>query len=246
MFIRKPQYAALSALVFAGSVTAAGPAAAQQGDASADVGLEEIIVTARKRDENLQDVPISITAFTADSIEQRGIESVYDIARLTPNLSFNQTYGRVFDRPVIRGMSQILGERTVSFVVDGVYIAGNITGADLDDVETVEVLKGPQAANFGRGSLAGVISYRTSKPSNEFQGKASASYGDDGYKEVAANISGPMLGDTLTFKLGARYYEYDGQYTGNSSDGRTVRFGSEADQARLGRVALGSRPTTST
>ncbi len=238
MKIRKPQFAALSALALVGGVAASNPTLAQQGttSADADVGLEEIIVTARKRDENLRDVPISITAFTAESIEQRGIESVYDIARLTPNLSFNQTYGRVFDRPVIRGQSQILGERTVSFVVDGVYIAGNITGADLDDVETVEVLKGPQAANFGRGSLAGVISYRTTKPSSEFQGKASASYGDDGYKEVSANITGPLLGETLTFKLGGRYYDYDGQYTGISSDGRKPHFGSEQTKRVSGAI----------
>jgi iron complex outermembrane receptor protein len=227
MNIRKPYCAVASALVLAAGTCAAAPALAQQGATAGDAGLEEIMVTARKRDENLQDVPISITAFTADSIERRGIESVYDIAKLTPNLSFNQTYGRVFDRPVIRGMSQILGERTVSFVVDGVYIAGNITGADLDDLESVEVLKGPQAANFGRGSLAGVISYRTTRPSNEFMGKASASYGDDGFKEISANVSGPLLGDTLTFKLGGRFYEYDGQYTGRSSDGRSVRFGAE-------------------
>ncbi|HPF28433.1 MAG TPA: Plug domain-containing protein, partial [Steroidobacteraceae bacterium] len=175
-----------------------------QGSAAAAGVLEEIVVTARKRTEALQDVPISITAFSADAIERRGIESVYDIAKLTPNLSFNQTYGRVFDRPVIRGMSQLLGERTVSFVVDGVYIAGNITGADLDDIETVEVLKGPQAANFGRASLAGVISYRTTKPSNVFKGRTSVSVGDDGYKEISANITGPLMGETLTYKLGAR------------------------------------------
>ena len=227
MKIRKPQHAALTILLVTTGVAATDPASAQQPVGAADPGLQEVIVTARKRDERLQDVPMSITAFTADAIEQRGIESIYDIARITPNLSFNQTYGRVFDRPVIRGMSQILGERTVSFVVDGVYIAGNITGADLDDVESVEVLKGPQAANFGRGSLAGVISYRTTQPSNEFQGKASASLGDDGYKEVAANITGPLLGDTLSFKLGGRFYEYDGQYTGRSSDGRNPTFGAE-------------------
>ena len=134
MKIRKPQHAALTILLVTTGVAATDPASAQQPVGAADQGLQEVIVTARKRDERLQDVPMSITAFTADAIEQRGIESIYDIARITPNLSFNQTYGRVFDRPVIRGMSQILGERTVSFVVDGVYIAGNITGADLDDV----------------------------------------------------------------------------------------------------------------
>lgn len=216
----------LGLLVFT-SVASVNSATGQQFVAAADQGLQEVIVSARKREERLQDVPISITAFTADAIEQRGIESVYDIGRLTPNLSFNQTYGRVFDRPVIRGMSQILGERTVSFIVDGVYIAGNITGADLDDIESVEVLKGPQATNFGRGSLAGVISYRTTPPSNEFKGKASVSVGDDGYKELAANITGPLLGETLSFKLGGRFYEYDGQYTGRSSDGRNPTFGAE-------------------
>lgn len=214
-------------LLFVTGVASVNSASGQQSVVAADQGLQEVIVSARKREERLQDVPISITAFTADAIEQRGIESVYDIGRLTPNLSFNQTYGRVFDRPVIRGMSQILGERTVSFIVDGVYIAGNITGADLDDIETVEVLKGPQATNFGRGSLAGVISYRTTPPSNEFKGKGSVSVGDDGYKEVAGNISGPLLGDMLSFKLGGRFYEYDGQYTGRSSDGRNPTFGAE-------------------
>lgn len=195
--------------------------AADDGDV-----LEEIIVTARKRTESLQDVPISITAFTSEAIEQRGIESIYDLAKLTPNLSFNQTYGRVFDRPVIRGQSQITGPRTVSFVVDGVYIAGNLS-ADLDDVEQVEVLKGPQAANYGRSSLAGVISYRTRRPSNEWRGRASVSTGDDGYMEASGVVSGPIVADKLSFKLGGRYYDYDGQYTGASSDGRTVSFGSE-------------------
>ncbi|MEZ5514440.1 MAG: TonB-dependent receptor [Steroidobacteraceae bacterium] len=207
-----------------------------QGSAAAAGVLEEIVVTARKRTEALQDVPISITAFSADAIERRGIESVYDIAKLTPNLSFNQTYGRVFDRPVIRGMSQLLGERTVSFVVDGVYIAGNITGADLDDIETVEVLKGPQAANFGRASLAGVISYRTIKPSNVFKGRTSVSVGDDGYKEISANITGPLMGETLTYKLGARYYDYDGQYTARSSDGTFPKLGAEQTKRVSGAI----------
>jgi outer membrane receptor protein involved in Fe transport len=118
-------------------------------------------------------------------------------------------------------------DRGVSFVVDGVYIAGNIQGADLDDLEAVEVLKGPQAANFGRGSLAGVISYRTRKPTREWSGRLSASAGEDGFAEASGFISGPLWSDTLSFKLGARYYDFDGQYTGVSSDGSTPRFGSE-------------------
>jgi outer membrane receptor protein involved in Fe transport len=222
-------------------IGAASPSFAQGTGESAEVALTEVIVTARKREESLQDVPISITAFSEETLTQRGVESIYDLALLTPNLSFTQSFGRVFDRPVIRGQSQILGERTVSYVVDGVYIAGALSGADLDDVESVEVLKGPQAANFGRGSLAGVISYRTRKPTSEWRGKVSSSFGDDGYLESSAHVSGPVVGETLTFKLGARYYDYDGQYTGLSSDGRRPRFGAENTERVSG--SLRWRPT---
>jgi len=225
------------------SVSPASIPVVQAQDAGLDSGgqLQEIVVSARKRDEKLRDVPISITAFTAETMQERGITSVYDLARQTPNLSFNQTYGRAFDRPVIRGMSQILGERTVSFVVDGIYIAGNLTGADLDDIESVEVLKGPQAANFGRASLAGVISYRTKRPTAEWQGKVSASMGQHGFQELAGNFSGALVGDKLTFKLGARYYDYEGRYRAISSDGRTPRMGAENTQRLSG--ALRWQPT---
>lgn len=236
MNMRISRWTILSICVFAAAFLSSAPSEAQNTKATVENKLDEIVVTARKREENLRNVPISITAFTAENMEQRGVTSVYDIARLTPNLSFNQTYGRAFDRPVIRGMSQILGERTVSFVVDGIYIAGNITGADLDDVESVEVLKGPQAANFGRGSLAGVISYRTKKPSAEFGGKLSASVGEDGFTEIAANITGPIFGDKLTFKLGSRYYNYDGHYTAISSDGRRPKMGAEKTQRISGAL----------
>jgi iron complex outermembrane recepter protein len=239
---RRWAWAVSVAIATAGLGLAAPAARAQeQSEASDSLALAEVVVTARKREESLQDVPLSITAFSAESLEQRGIESIYDVARVTPNLSFNQTYGRAFDRPVIRGMSQILGERTVSFVVDGVYVAGNITGADLDDVETLEVLKGPQAANFGRGSLAGVISYRTKRPSAEWTGRASVTAGENGYQEIAGNVSGPIFGETLTFKLGARYYDYDGQYTAVSSDGRTPTVGGEQTKRVSG--ALRWQPT---
>ena len=232
-----------TALVLTFAIAASGPSAFAQQSAASDAGnfaLEEVVVTARKRTESLQDVPISITAFTAEAIEQRGIENVYDLAKLTPNLSFNQTYGRVFDRPVIRGQSQILGERTVSFVVDGIYIAGNMS-ADLDDLEQVEVLKGPQAANFGRGSLAGVISYRTRKPTQDWDGKLSLSLGDYGYGEASGFVSGPLFSDKLSFKLGARYYDFGGVYKANSTDGSQVQLGQEKTKRVSG--ALRWQPT---
>jgi iron complex outermembrane recepter protein len=222
-----------------GLVAMSGPSrvAAQAAGAvgAGELRLEEVVVTARKREESLQDVPLSITAFTAESIEERGIESVYDLARLTPNLSFDQSYGRgVLDRPAIRGQSNLLGARTVSFVVDGVYIAGNLA-ADLDDVAQVEVLKGPQAATYGRAALAGVISYRTKAPSDSLTGKVSVTGGADGYEEVSAFVSGP-IGETLGYKLGARHYAFDGQYEARSSDGRTVTLGAEQTQRVSGAL----------
>jgi outer membrane receptor protein involved in Fe transport len=238
---RRRALAAGLALTAGGALGVPTAWAQDRAEAAGGLALEEIVVTARKREESLQDVPLSITAFSADTLEQRGIESIYDVARVTPNLSFNRTFGRAFDRPVIRGMSQILGARTVSFVVDGIYIAGNVSGNDLDDIETLEVLKGPQAANFGRGSLAGVISYRTRKPTAEWTGKASITGGDHGYKEAAGHVSGPLFGETLTFKLGARWYDYDGQYTAVSSDGRTPTVGGENTKRVSG--ALRWQPT---
>ncbi len=234
----RPKTLLRSALAVGGALLVSSTVALAQGTsastADASLALDEVVVTARKREENLQDVPISITAFSATTIEERGIESVYDIAKLTPNLSFNQSYGRVFDRPVIRGMSQVLGDRTVSFVVDGIYIAGNMS-ADLDDLEQVEILKGPQAASYGRGSLAGVISYRTKKPSRELERKFSLSGGDDGYVEAVGRISGP-IGEKFGFKIGARYYDYDGQYEGVSTDGSKVPLGAESTKRVSGAV----------
>ncbi|MCU0761073.1 MAG: TonB-dependent receptor [Steroidobacteraceae bacterium] len=128
----------------------------------------------------------------------------------------------------------------MSFVVDGIYIAGNMS-ADLDDLEQVEVLKGPQAANFGRGSLAGVISYRTRRPTDEWRGNATVTGGENGWAEATANVSGPIIGETLTFKLGARYYDYDGQYTARSTDGSEVQLGAENTKRVSG--ALLWRPT---
>ena len=129
--VRSWRLACASALLACAAAVPHGALA--QNPAADSLALEEVVVTARKRQESLQDVPVSITAFSSEAIEERGLENVYDLAKLTPNLSFNQSQGRNFDRPVIRGQSYVL-DRGVSFVVDGVYIAGNIHGADLDDL----------------------------------------------------------------------------------------------------------------
>ncbi len=138
-----------------------------------DLVLEEIIVTARKREESLQDVPLSITAFSEEAIAAAGMNSITDVATFTPNLSYRKSLGRAFDRPAIRGQGPILGAQTVGLFIDGVFVAGTLSSTPLDNVERIEVLKGPQAAAFGRATLAGAINYVTKTPGNEWEGKGS-------------------------------------------------------------------------
>jgi outer membrane receptor protein involved in Fe transport len=114
-------------LTFAVAMTIAAmahiPAAWSQDE---EMSLEEVIVTARKRQENLQEVPLSVTAFNASTLQDYRMFSPEDIAGFTPGFSFVNSFGRDSDRPVVRGMSNILGSPNASFFIDGVYVPGTI------------------------------------------------------------------------------------------------------------------------
>lgn len=112
--------------------------------------LEEIVVTARRAEENLQKVPLSITAISSADIQAMGLARVEDIAAMTPGFSFRSGFGRGFERPVIRGMSNISGAANASFFIDGVYVNGSISGYNLDNVERIEVIRGPQGVLLGK------------------------------------------------------------------------------------------------
>jgi outer membrane receptor protein involved in Fe transport len=193
------------------------PAAYAQAPAQTAAAVEEdigdIVVTARKREENLQDVPLSISAFSSATIEEQGLKSIVDIANVTPGLSFRQAFGRTFDRPVIRGMSNIQGAANVAFFLDGIFITGSIGGYNLDNLERVEVIKGPQSALFGRATFAGAVNYITRKPDDDFRGKISATVGEDGMREVSGYVSGPIVEGKLFAEVDGRVYKFGGQYT---------------------------------
>src|SRR5688572_31620626 len=162
---------------FIGTALTIGPAAAQQ--------LDEIVVTARKTEERLQDVPLSVSAFSSEALAESGVRDIYDITRLTPGFSFERInrYGVQggVSRPVIRGMSNILGEGNASVFVDGILFSDSILSFPFDIVERIEVIKGPQAALFGRASFAGAINLVTKKGGNEPENKISlrgAEFGD--------------------------------------------------------------------
>ena len=138
--------------------------------------LEEVTVTARKRAENLQEVPISVTAFTAAEIQAAGIERPVDYLSLIPNVTIVDSANIGDTQVSIRGIvSTRDAESSFAYVVDGVLITNpNAFNEELIDVEQIEVLKGPQGALYGRNAAAGAILVTTQRPDNEFTGKTMA------------------------------------------------------------------------
>lgn len=196
--------------------------AAQEGgdeSAAAPATRDVITVTARKREENLTDVPISITALTEQQIQEAGLDSVADIALQTPGFSFREGFGRSGGgqggagvRPSIRGMSSVLGAPNAAFFVDGVFVSGNITSYQLDNLAQVEVVRGPQSALFGRQTFAGAINLITREPSEETRGQFTATVAEHDHYEATGYISGMLLEDTLFGELSGRYYDFGGDY----------------------------------
>jgi outer membrane receptor protein involved in Fe transport len=201
--------------------------------------LEEIIVTARKTEESLQDVPIAITAFTAEAIEQAGLESVVDIAAQTPGFSFNQGFGRsgggsadASSRPSIRGMSSILGTANASFFVDGIFVSGNPTSYQLDNLERIEVIRGPQSALFGRQTFGGAINFVTRKPTDETRGQVNLTGGEHDHYEASGFVSGAIVPGKFSGELSARYYTFGGDYR-NQSTGKKDINGQQTENVGL-------------
>ena len=180
--------------------------------------LDEIVVTARKREESLQDVPISVTAFSGARLSELQIRNATDIAEFTPGFSFQSYLGRDEDRPVVRGMANILGQANASFFIDGVYVPGSIASTELRNLERVEVIKGPQAALYGRATFAGAINYVTRNPGNEYEGEISLTAAEHSEYEVAASHMGPIIPDQLYYYVAGRYFEYGGEYRNELTD----------------------------
>jgi outer membrane receptor protein involved in Fe transport len=195
--------------------------AQQAGQQAAQgIGLEEIIVTTRKRAENLLEVPLSISAFTAADIEKSGISNVSQLATQTVGFTYHQGFGRLgsgqgggaSNRPSIRGMSNILGAPNAGFFVDGIYVSGNPSSYQLDNLERIEVVKGPQAALFGRGTFAGAINFVTRKPGNDYHGKLEITAGQHDHQDINGYVNGPIVKDKLFLEVNGRYYNFGGDY----------------------------------
>ena len=202
---------------------AAGPAFAQDETAERD----EIVVSARKTEETLQEAPISVSALTAQQIRERGIESIDDLARFAPGLSFSQAFGRSTDRPVIRGQSNVLAnvqfgvESGTAYFIDGIYYPTTLQSIDFNLIRQVEVIRGPQSALYGRNTYAGAINFITIDPSEEHMFRVRGRYAEDQESEVSVTAGGPIIDGVLGAAVTARYYEYGGAYT-NTLTGKNV------------------------
>jgi len=227
----KNKYSSVPALsVLLAGIGVSGQALAQANDEStaytSGFALEEIVVTARKREEGLQNTPISITALSSDGLEKRQIVSIDQVSNVTPNLTINTSsaFSGSSQTPAIflRGIGQtdftLNTDPGVGIYVDGVYISRSVGGLlDLVDVRSVEILRGPQGTLFGRNTIGGAINIVSNQPSDELSGKAKVTLGSDDLTLLSASLSVPFS-DTLKGSIAIQDKSQDGHVT-RVSDG---------------------------
>ena len=182
----------------------AGPASAQ---------LEEIIVTATKRAESIQDVPISISAYSGDFVEDSDIQTLQELSLYAPNFTFATSSQPTNARIVIRGIGSVGNsaiETSVGVFVDGIYYPrpGSVIG-NLVDLEAVEILRGPQGTLFGRNTAAGAISIRTREPEGEFGGFVQAGVGDYDAYSLQGVLNAPFS-DQVAGRIAVKYADRSG------------------------------------
>jgi iron complex outermembrane recepter protein len=205
--------ARLSVLLGGAAMLAIGatPAMAQDAAPSAEDSSDEIVVTALRRSDTLQNTPASITAFNADAIEAAGIERPADFIGLTPNVNLVETQNAGNAFIIIRGITQARNsEPSVAVVVDGVQQVNPAQfNQELFDIEQIEVLKGPQGGLYGRNAIGGAIIISTKQPTDTYEGRFTAGI-DNGFSYYLRGVvSGPIT-DTLRFRVAGSYLDSDG------------------------------------
>lgn len=225
---------------------------AQEADTASDArGIEEIVVTARKTAENVQDVPVAITAFTQETFRNAGLTEFADIAQLTPNFDIrsNAVAGSQFAVSTIRGQTNAFFtlniDQAIAINVNGAPITrGTALFSNLFDVERVEVLKGPQGTLFGKNSTGGAVNIVTKAPVlNEFEGYAQFTAGNFDRLDGEGVVNIPLIDDTLAIRLGTQFTKRDG--FGGASDvfAPGTDFSLADDDEQTYRASLLFKPT---
>ncbi len=218
-----------SVLALVAVLAVPGIAPAQEEEAQAEEArkppaIEEIVVTARYREERVQDTPIAITAFTETTLEKITAQDLRDVGPMTPNLHIQPVVTFPNSAAVhVRGMGaqniESTNEQRSGISIDGVFISRPIaTLIDLFDVERIEVLRGPQGTSFGKNSLAGGLNITTIRPDGTFGAKAEVTIGNEGRKDFRGAVQFPIFGETLYARVSGISQSYDGHFR-NRVDG---------------------------
>jgi len=220
-FRRKMAFIAPMALVSSATPFVAAMAQEQQQQqqsVSAPL-VEEVVVSARKREESLSEIPVSVSAFSEAQLEAINFRSLEDVAVRTPGLQFSEQGGSIPGRYNcalrFRGMnvaSEMPSYQLGSLFVDGMYVLSGCHSLGAEDIQQVEVIKGPQAAYFGRNTFGGAVNYITRAPGNDFGMKAIATIAEKSDTEYLLSAEGPLLGDALRARLSLRHYDKGPDY----------------------------------
>lgn len=238
--------------------TAATPALAQSPAAEDEGGIADIVVTARRTEERLQDAPVSVRAFTAEEIRQRGAVNLQDLVAATPNLILDSRTNAADFRPAVRGISSPLfdpyrNRAVLGFFIDGAPVIANLQTLPLGDVERLEIIRGPQSALYGRATYAGAINFVPSRPGPELAGQAELSAATRETWRAQGSLKGPLFTEALGFRVGGSWYQYGGQHRNRYSGriyGAEENFSATAGldfspsddiEARLNYIYVGDR-----
>src|SRR6516162_9168201 len=207
------------------SVTVPVRAQSQDQTQASQPALEEVVVTARKREEAVLNVPVTMAVFTQQTIESAGIEAPRDFVALVPNMTLVEVQNVGNSFITIRGISQARNsEPSVAVLVDGVLEPNPYEfGQGLNDVTSIQVLKGPQGALYGRNAIGGAIIINTAAPSDHFEGTAKVGVGNGVSERAQLAVGGPIdSAGTFKYRASVNFYNTDGYlentYLGHKGD----------------------------
>jgi iron complex outermembrane receptor protein len=222
-------------IVSALAAVLAPPALAQGAASDEPVMLEEVIVTARRREETLQSAPYAVTAFSAETLRDANIQRMEDFVSLTPNVTLATSQGIGTSFLSIRGLTQVRnGEAPVATVIDGVLqFSGIQFRQELFDLESVQVVKGPQGAIYGRNATGGAIIINTQRPTNEADGYVSVGTGAGDEYLVEGSYGGAIVENQLYGQLSGRYIDREGYLYNITRQEKADRFEDTVVRGRL-------------
>lgn len=239
--------ASLYSIALVMSLGVSGTALAQDSDGArepaAEASSDVIVVTARKREEDILKTPVTVTALTSDQIEKRSIVSITDVANATPGVNVNNNSSGRADRTIqgviIRGFtpSTVVATTTSTFI-DGVPVSSPSALNSVGAAERIEVLRGPQSAYFGRNTFAGAINVVNKVPTGDWAGSATVMLGTRENYRTRAELEGPILGDGLTFRATFDRFGKEGSWV--ATDGDTLGD----QQSTSGSLLIAAKPAS--